>query len=128
MYGCGREVNRHTDEYLNGRKLGCPTRHLGSMSNTLYLHEKIHFLQRENEILKRLVKDGFFWMNYSSRDCDGCCSSNSYKFTSLQEFYDTEDRQAESTDGQFSYCLAPIGENGGYELNEEWSGGSWADY
>ena len=85
-------------------------------------------LKRENEILKRLVKDGFFWMNYSSRDCDGCSRYSSYKFTSLQEFYDTEERTSEWADGTFSYCLAPMRENGEYELNEEWSGGSWADY
>jgi hypothetical protein len=98
------------------------------MSNTLYLHEKIHFLQRENEILKRLVKDGFFWMNYSSRDCDGCSSYSAKKYTSLQEFYDAEESCAEWADGPFSFDLAPEREDGTYELNETWSGGSWADY
>ena len=82
-------------------------------------------LKRENEILKRLIKDGFFWMNYSSRDCDGCCSYSSQKYTSLQEFYDAEESCAEWADGPFSYCLAPEREDGTYELNESWSGGSW---
>ena len=85
-------------------------------------------LKRENEILKRLIKDGFFWMNYSSRDCDGCCSYSAKKYTSLQEFYDAEESCAEWADGPFSFDLAAEREDDTYELNESWSGGSWADY
>ena len=82
-------------------------------------------LKRENEILKRLLKDGFFWMNYSSRDCDGCCSYSSHKYTSLEEFYDAEKECAEWADGPFNFELSPEREDGTYELNESWSGGQW---
>ena len=82
-------------------------------------------VKRENEILKRLLKDGFFWMNYSSTDCDGCSKYDAYKYTSLQEFYDAEESCAEWADGPFSFDLAPEREDGSYELNETWSGGSW---
>tara|TARA_R110000803_G_scaffold156454_1_gene221021 strand:- start:92 stop:346 length:255 start_codon:yes stop_codon:yes gene_type:complete len=82
-------------------------------------------LKRENEILKRLLKDGFFWMNYHSRDCDGCCSYSAKKYTSLQEFYDAEGIEHVMAEGTFGFDLAPMRQDGTYELNEEWSGGSW---
>ena len=82
-------------------------------------------LQKENAILKRLLKDGFFWMNYSSRDCDGCSSYSAKKYTSLEEFYEYEQSCAESADGPFSFDLAHEREDGSYDLNEDWSGGSW---
>ena len=88
----------------------------------------IQELKRENEMLKRLLKDGFFWMNYSSTDCDGCSSYSATKYTSLQEFHDAEESCAEWADGPFSFDLAPEREDGTYELNETWSGGSWADF
>ena len=46
----------------------------------------------------------------------------------MQEFYDAEESCAEWADGPFSFDLAPEREDGTYELNESWSGGSWADY
>jgi hypothetical protein len=82
-------------------------------------------LTRENKILKRLLKDGFFWMNYSSTDCDGCSRYSAKKYTSLQEFYDAEEKCAEWADGPFNFVLAPMNEDGTYQLNEEWAGGSW---
>ena len=71
------------------------------------MESRIQELNRENQILKRLLKDGFFWMNYSSRDCDGCSSYSAKKYTSLQEFYDAEESCAEWADGPFSFDLAP---------------------
>jgi hypothetical protein len=82
-------------------------------------------LKEENEMLKRLLKDGVFWMNYSSTDCDGCSSYSAKKYTSLQEFYDAEESCAEWADGSFSFDLAPERADGTYQLNEAWSGGSW---
>ncbi len=76
-------------------------------------------------MLKRLLKDGFFWMNFSSRDCDGCYRYSANKYTSLQEFYAAEESCSESADGPFSFDLAPELEDGTYDLNETWSGGSW---
>ncbi len=84
-----------------------------------------YYIKRENEILKSLLKNGFFWMNFSSTDCDGCCSYSSKKYTSLQEFYDAEESCAEWADGPFSFDLALEREDGTYELNEDWCGGSW---
>lgn len=77
-------------------------------------------LERENAILKRLLKDGYFWMNYSAKDCDGGYARRAYKMTSLEELYDAEERSAYSADGPFSYVLAPEREDGTYELNEDW--------
>ena len=85
-------------------------------------------LERENAILKRLLKDGYFWMNYSSTDCVGCYAQRAYKMTSLDELYDAEESSAEWADGPFSYTLAPQREDGSYDLDEDWSGGSWGDY
>ena len=82
-------------------------------------------LKRENEILKRLVKDGFFWMNYESTDCDGCSTESARKYTSLEEFYDYEKECAEAADGPFSFELAPEREDGTYDINEYWNGGQW---
>jgi hypothetical protein len=45
--------------------------------------------------------------------------------TSLEELYDAEKSAADSADGPFSYVLAPQREDGTYDLNEDWSGGSW---
>lgn len=82
-------------------------------------------LKRENEMLKRLLKDGFFWMNFSSTDCDGCCRYSAKKYTSLQEFYDLLEMAIECAEGSFTCELAPELEDGTYDLNETWSGGSW---
>lgn len=87
-----------------------------------------YFLERENQILKQLLKHGFFWMNYYSTDCDGCSSQSSTKFLSLEEFYEAEESCAEWADGPFSYHLANENEDGTFDLLESWSGGSWADY
>jgi hypothetical protein len=87
-----------------------------------------HFLQRENQILKQLLKHSFFWMNYTSTDCDGCSSQCAIKFTSLDDFYNYEENKAEWADGPFSFSLAPEREDGTFDLLESYSGGSWADY
>ena len=50
-----------------------------------------YFLMRENEALKRLLADGYFWVNYSSTDCDGCSTGESIKMTSLEELYTAEE-------------------------------------
>lgn len=86
------------------------------------------YVRRENSILKELLRVGFFWMNYSSTDCDGCYSESSRKYTSLEEFNKAEETSAKWADGPFSYVLALPDENGQYHLNESSSGGSWGDY
>ena len=85
------------------------------------------FIERENRILKILLRDGFFWMNYESRDCDGCYSYSANKYTSLEEFYEAEQSCIDGADGPFSFDLAPEREDGSYDLNEDWRGGSWQD-
>lgn len=86
------------------------------------------FIRRENEILKELLKQGFFYMNYQSTDCDGCSSQSHSKYESLEEFYLAEADSAEWSDGSFSYTLATRREDGKYDLNEYSSGGSWGNY
>ena len=83
------------------------------------------FIKRENNILKQLVKNGFFWMNYSSTDCDGCSSESAIKYTSLDEFYASEENTAEWSDGSFSYILAEQYKDGSFDLVESFKGGQW---
>ena len=85
-------------------------------------------LKSENEILKRLLKDGYILINYDSRDCDGCSTSKVLKFESLDEIYKAIDNEAECTDGTFSYTIPTIYPDGSLILNKEYNGGSWADY
>tara|TARA_R110002153_G_scaffold29906_3_gene91765 strand:- start:621 stop:893 length:273 start_codon:yes stop_codon:yes gene_type:complete len=82
-------------------------------------------IKRENEILKSLLKNGFFWMNFNARDCDGCCKYTSIKFNSLEEFYDDEERTADAADGPFNYTLANQYPDGTFDLNEDFVGGQW---
>jgi hypothetical protein len=84
-----------------------------------------YFLMRENEILKRLLADGYFWVNYSSTDCDGCSTGESIKMTSLEELYTAEENKAEWADGPFSFWLAEKNEHGEWELLDYYNGGSW---
>lgn len=83
------------------------------------------FLKRENEILKRLLADGYFWVNYSSTDCDGCSTYDAIKMTSLEELYEAEDQKAEWADGPFSFDLAEKDDLGGWVLMGYYNGGSW---
>lgn len=83
------------------------------------------FLKRENEILKRLLADGYFWVNYSSTDCDGCSAEYPIKMTSLDEFYEAEEDKAEWADGPFSFSLAEKDEHGEWDLVDRYNGGSW---
>ena len=83
------------------------------------------FTKRENSILKQLLIDGFFYMNYTSRDCDGCYSENSQKFTSLEQFYIEENNCAEWADGAFSFTLAHRYVDGSFDLVESFNGGQW---
>ena len=41
-------------------------------------------LQTENTVLKQLLKEGEFYINYWSTDCDGCSSANWKKFTDIE--------------------------------------------
>lgn len=85
-------------------------------------------LERENRILKRLLKDGFFWMNFDSRDCDGCYKEKAIKFTSLEELYKEEESCSEWADGTFSFTLARQYPDGSHDLNDDYSGGQWETF
>ena len=82
------------------------------------------FLTRENDILKQLVANGFFWINYSSTDCDGCSSERAIKYETLKQLYDDEISQAESADGPFRYMLARQYPDGTFDLVKSYNGGS----
>ena len=82
-------------------------------------------LKSENEILKRLLKDGYILINYDSRDCDGCFSSKVFKFNSLKSIYESIEETADSVDGPFSYSLPFMHKDGSLDLNEDYTGGSW---
>ncbi len=84
-----------------------------------------YWIKRENEILKSLLKNGFFWMNFSATDCDGCFRQTSIKFNSLEEFYDDEERTSDGAEGSFSYTLANQHPDGTFDLSEDFAGGQW---
>ena len=84
--------------------------------------------KEENEILKQLLKNGFFYVNYSSTDCDGCTSVNFWKFESLEEYEETLNNTMEWIEGAFSYSLAPQYPDGSHDLNNESCGGQWSPY
>ena len=81
--------------------------------------------KEENEILKQLVKNGFFWINYSSTDCDGCTSERAIKFTDLDEYYKYREEAYEGAEGSMYFNLARQYPDGSFSLNEETSGGQW---
>tara|TARA_R110000796_G_scaffold91834_1_gene196016 strand:+ start:452 stop:694 length:243 start_codon:yes stop_codon:yes gene_type:complete len=64
-----------------------------------------HYIERENAILKQLLENGFFEMDYSSTDCDGVYVEKVYKYTSLEEFETHEKDTAEWADGAFNFTL-----------------------
>ena len=88
---------------------------------------KIHKnnLKAENEVLKRLLKDGFVLVNYDSTDCDGCSTSKVIKFHNLKSIYEAIDNESEWTDGPFCYSVPIEIEDGFYQLNTYYNGGSW---
>jgi len=86
-----------------------------------------YFTKRENRILKQLLLDGFFYMNYSTRDCDGCYSEGTKKFKSLKTFYKYEDEVYESAEGSVNISLADRYSDGSFDLLENFVGGQWGD-
>ena len=82
-------------------------------------------LKSENEILKRLLRDGHVLINYDSRDCDGCYRECVYKFNDLESIYKAIDDSAEWADGPFTYSLPTMLQDGSLELNEDFCGGQW---
>ena len=65
--------------------------------------------KKENEMLKQLLRNGFFWINYNSTDCDGWI-----------------DDSIEWVEGSFYYDLAGQYPDGSFDLNEDSSGGQWS--
>jgi len=84
-------------------------------------------LKIENEILKRLLKDGYILINYYSTDCDGCSTSKVLRFESLESIYSDIENCAEWADGPFSYSIPLRLEDGSLDLNEEYNGGQWSN-
>ena len=84
-------------------------------------------LKSENEILKRLLKDGYILVNFNSTDCDGCRTSKVLRFESLESIYKEIDTCAECADGPFRFSVPYKREDGSYDLNEEFTGGQWSN-
>ena len=84
-------------------------------------------LKSENEILKRLLKDGYVLINFNSTDCDGCSSSKVLRFESLESIYTDIEKSAEWADGPFSYSIPLRFEDGSLDLNQEYTGGQWSN-
>ena len=82
-------------------------------------------LKSENEILKRLLKDGYILINYDSRDCDGCYTTKVFKFTNLKDIYKSINSDSEWCDGYFSYSVPLMYPDGSLDLNQEYNGGQW---
>lgn len=64
---------------------------------------KLKRLEFEVQALKDLLEKGSFNMEYSSTDCDGVSSYGIIDYTSLEEFYEDEERTAEWADGPFYF-------------------------
>lgn len=79
-------------------------------------------LQRENEVLKSLVEYGKIYVNYWSRDCDGCESYGHFIIDSLQEYYETGLSFYESLEGAGRFEVTTPD-----NLDESWSGGQWSN-
>ena len=103
------------DYFKDGGSVGSD----GMTAMQILRHEKSNLVE-ENLILKQLLKNGFFYVNYGGTDCDGCSSENHRKFTSLDEFnkWRYNDNDAE---GSFYASVVREGE----PLNEDVSGGYW---
>jgi hypothetical protein len=85
--------------------------------------------REENEILKQLLKNGFFYVNYSSTDCDGCTAVNFWKFKSIEEYHETLNNTMEWVEGSFYYNIVELYPDGTpINLNKESSGGQWSAY
>tara|TARA_R110000782_G_scaffold193961_1_gene283562 strand:+ start:247 stop:522 length:276 start_codon:yes stop_codon:yes gene_type:complete len=84
-------------------------------------------LKSENEILKRLLKDGYILINFDSTDCDGCSTSKVLRFENLESIYSDIENSAEWADGSFSYSIPLRFEDGSLDLNEEYNGGQWSN-
>tara|TARA_R110001606_G_scaffold39290_4_gene108657 strand:- start:728 stop:1003 length:276 start_codon:yes stop_codon:yes gene_type:complete len=82
--------------------------------------------KKENEMLKQLLRNGFFWINYNSTDCDGCTSQSAIQFKSIKEYEDWIDDSIEWVEGSFYYDLAGQYPDGSFDLNEDSSGGQWS--
>jgi len=81
--------------------------------------------KEENEILKQLLKNGFFWINYNSTDCDGCTRTDAIKFKSIEEYHETINNMMEWQEGSFHYELAGQYPDGSFSLNKDYCGGQW---
>lgn len=109
-------LNGSVSQYANGGAVG--SKYDGMTAMQILRHEKSN-LAEENLILKQLLKNGFFYVNYGSTDCDGCSSENHRKFTSLDEFQKWRDNY--DVEGSFYASVVSEGE----PLNEDVSGGYW---
>ena len=84
-------------------------------------------LKIENEILKRLLKDGYILINYGSTDCDGCSTSKVLRYESLESIYSDIEDSEQWSDGPFSYSIPLRLEDGSLDLNEDYNGGQWSN-
>ena len=82
-------------------------------------------LKAENEILIRLLKDGFVLINYDSTDCDRCSTSKVLRFNDLESIYKSLEDESDCSDGSFSYSIPLMFPDGSLDLNEEYNGGQW---
>ena len=84
-------------------------------------------LKSENEVLKRLLKDGYILVNFDCTDCDGCSAYKVLRFESLESLYKDIQKCAESAEGSFRYSVPHRREDGSFDLNEEFTGGQWSN-
>ena len=82
-------------------------------------------LKSENEILKRILNNGYVLINYDSTDCDGCSTSKVLKFTNLNDIYKAIDNEQEYCEGSFTYSVPLMFPDGSLDLNDNYNGGQW---
>jgi len=79
-------------------------------------------LDVENRALRALVEYGKIYVNYWSRDCDGCESYGHSIFDTLEEYLEAMESFGMDLEGPGRFTITSPD-----NLNEPWSGGQWGN-
>ena len=82
-------------------------------------------MTRREKLQKQLDMDGFFWINFYSRDCDGCSTEKAVKYTDIDQFEREDENNGMNAEGPYHANLAERNEAGEFDLYEYYNGGQW---
>jgi len=86
-----------------------------------------YYFKTRNEAVKCIKKNLPVWVNYASRDCDGCSSQSSDTINSVQDIIDAEkafEHRIQWADGPMSMWFVFDKS----DALEYYSGGQWGDW